>query len=96
VTVIRQSPPQHSGMADWYERADLLDCYAATLPFGHGAPVRVIAQAILGRPSWWFRLLLTIRDQVARSIGVHTTGEVRRSVAGDERISFFPIRSIGR
>ena len=92
--VTRRPPPRHRGMADWYERADLLDCYAAALPAGHDASVREIAQAILGQPSWWFRSLLMIRDRVARGIGVHTTDEVRRSIAEDDRINFFPIQSM--
>ncbi len=93
MSVVRCEPPRRSRIADWYDGADLLDCYAAPLPSGHDGDIRTVGQAILGRPSWWFRSLLAIRDGFARSAGLQTTADIRRSVPADTRIGFFPIRS---
>jgi hypothetical protein len=93
MSVTRCDPPGRSRIADWYDGADLLDCYAAPLPPGHDGDIRAIALAILDRPSWWFRAMLTIRDGFARGAGLQTTGDLRRSVHADARVAFFPIRS---
>jgi hypothetical protein len=93
MSVTRRDPPRGSRIADWYAGADLLDCYAAPLPPGHDRDVHRIARAILDRPSWWFRALLTIRDGFARGAGLQTTGDIRRAVPADARVAFFPIRA---
>ena len=90
--VIRCDPPRGAGIADWYGDADLLDCYAAPLPAG-STDMRAIAQAILGRPSWWAQRLLALRDGFARRAGLQTTADIRRSTPDGQRIGFFPIRS---
>lgn len=93
MSVTRRDPPGGSGIAGWYNSADLLDCYAAPLPPGHDGDIHRIALAILDRPSWWFRTLLTIRDGFARGAGLQTTDDIRRSVPADARVAFFPIRA---
>ena len=93
MSVTRRDPPHASRIADWYDGADLLDCYAAPLPPGHDGDILTIARAILDRPSWWFRALLGIRDGFARSAGLQTTGDIRCAVSAETRVAFFPIRA---
>ncbi len=91
--VTRQVPPRRSRIADWYDKADLLDSYAAALPADYDTDIRAIGQAILGHPTLWFKTLLLIRDSVVRRFGLKTTGDLLQSNDGGDRIDFFPVLS---
>ncbi|MDQ0390711.1 DUF2867 domain-containing protein [Labrys monachus] len=91
--VTRLAPPEQSRMAGWYEDADLLDSFVAALPAGSNADIRTIAHAVLGQPALWFKALLSIRDGIVRCFGLRTTGDLRRSSEGGDRIDFFRVLS---
>ncbi|KTW10052.1 DUF2867 domain-containing protein [Sphingomonas sanguinis] len=91
--VTERDPPTQSRLSDWYGHADLVDSFAAQLPQGADTNIRSIAQAILGQPAPWFKVLLSIRDRVVRLFGLQTSAELRNANAEGERIDFFPILS---
>lgn len=91
--VTERHPPMQSRLSDWYRRADLVDSFAVQLPPGADTNIRSIAQAILGQPAPWFKVLLSIRDRVVRLFGLQTSGELRDANAEGDRIDFFPIVS---
>ena len=55
--------------------------------------MRALAMTALGNPPSWVRLLLLTRDGVMGLFGVKSSGEVRRSAHGRDRIDFFPVLS---
>ena len=82
-----------SRLSDWYGHADLVDSFAVRIPEDAGTNIRSIAQAILGQPAPWFKVLLSIRDRVARVFGLQTSAELRDANTESDRIDFFPILS---
>jgi hypothetical protein len=92
--VNEQSPPKHSGLADWYSDADLLDSFAVELPASSNGNIRAIAHAILGQPAPWFiRTVLSIRDGVGRHVGLRTPGDRRSADHDGDRINSLPVLS---
>lgn len=89
------TPPTESSLAGSYKGADLVDSFITS--FGKGTPrdLDVIAHAILGRPAWWVRGLLAMRDTVMARFGVKTTGDLQRDTqaGASEVIDFFPVLS---
>ena len=91
--VTEQHPPKLSRLADWYERADLVDSFAVRLQSGTNTNIRSIGQAILGQPAPWFKALLAIRDNIVHLFGLQTSAELRGKNTDKDRIDFFPILS---
>lgn len=85
------APPAQSSIAGWYRGADLVDSFATTFGAGISRDPEGVAHAILGRPAWWVRGLLTTRDMTAARFGLKTTGELQRNAPDRKSISFFPI-----
>jgi hypothetical protein len=86
-------PPPECGVSSWFSGADLVDSYAVRLAEGASAEMRALAMAAFGKPPTWVRLLLIIRDGVMSLFGVKSSGEVRQSPDGRDRIDFFPVLS---
>ena len=86
-------PPPECGVSGWFSGADLVDSYAVRLAKGRAADMRTLAMSALGNPPSWVRLLLFVRDGVMSLFGVKSSGEVRRSRRGADRIDFFPVLS---
>ena len=87
-------PPAESGVAGWFDAADLADAYA--VPIGAADVAKGIdnlARSALADPAPWIRLLLRLRDALVAGFRVKTTQEVRRAAIADnaERIDFFRI-----
>jgi hypothetical protein len=91
--VTERKPPMQSRLSDWYGHADLVDSFAVQLPQDAGTNIRPIAQAILGQPAPWFKVLLSTRDRVVRLFGLQTSAQLRNANAEGDRIDFFPILS---
>jgi hypothetical protein len=85
--------PAGSGLAAWYDGADLADAYRVVLqgPGPHG--LRRLADIALGEPAPWFRAAIAVRDALVRPFGIATSADVRHRLVRDgrERIDFFPI-----
>jgi hypothetical protein len=91
--------PADSGLASWFENADLADAYAIEL----GADcaerdVQSLAAAMNGNPAPWVRMLLALRDIGVAGLGLKTTAKIRRAAVNDkaERIDFFRVLSRSR
>lgn len=91
--VTERNPPMKSRLSDWYGHADLVDAFAVQLTQGADTAIRPIAQAVLGQPAPWFKVLLSIRDRVVRLFGLQTSAQLRNANAEGDRIDFFPIIS---
>lgn len=91
--VTERNPPMQSRLSEWYGYADLVDSFAIQLPQGANTDIRSIAQAILGQPAPWFKVLLSIRDRVVRLFGLQASAELRDANVEGDRIDFFPILS---
>jgi hypothetical protein len=88
-------PPIESGVAGWFESADLADAFAIPVDAADAAKgVDNLARAAFGDP--WVRQLIGLRDALVAGFGVKTSREVRRAAIADkaERIDFF--RILGR
>jgi hypothetical protein len=87
--------PADSVIAKLYDHAALADAFAITLPDDIDLDIEQIAQAILGTPSWWFRLLLACRDALVALFGIKTSIQLREEIelAAMPHIHFFPIVS---
>jgi Protein of unknown function (DUF2867) len=94
---VREVPlPAESGVAGWFDGADLADAFAVPIGAADAAKgMDSLARSILGDPASWIRLLLGLRDTLVAGFGVKTTKEVRRAAIADkaERIDFFRILS---
>jgi Protein of unknown function (DUF2867) len=87
-------PPAESGVASWFDAADLADAFAVPIDTADVAKgVDSLARSALGDPAPWIRLLLGLRDALVAGFGVKTSQEVRRAAIADnaERIDFFRI-----
>jgi hypothetical protein len=87
-------PPAESGVASWFDAADLADAYAVAIDAANVAKgVDSLARSALEDPAPWIRLLLGLRDALVARFGVKTSREVRRAAIADnaERIDFFRI-----
>src|ERR1700722_5113602 len=87
-------PPPESGVASWFDAADLADAFAVPIDAVDVARgIDSLARSALGDPAPWIRLLLGLRDTLVAGFGVKTTQEVRRAAIADnaERIDFFRI-----
>jgi Protein of unknown function (DUF2867) len=87
-------PPAESGVASWFDAADLADAFAVPIDAADVAKgVDSLARSALGDPAPWIRLLLGLRDALVAGFGVKTSQEVRRAAIADnaERIDFFRI-----
>ena len=87
-------PPPESGVASWFDAADLADAFAVPVDAADVAKgMDSLARSTLGDPAPWIRLLLGLRDTLVAGFGVKTTQEVRRAAIADnaERIDFFRI-----
>jgi len=87
------APPTKSSIAGWYSRADLLDSFATTLAAGISRDPQVVAHAILGRPAWWVRRLLAVRDVTVARFGLKTTDQLQLNARENGSIAFFPVLS---
>jgi hypothetical protein len=87
-------PPAESGVASWFDAADLADAFAVPIDAADAAKgVDSLARSALEDPAPWIRLLLGLRDALVAGFGVKTSREVRRAAIADnaERIDFFRI-----
>jgi hypothetical protein len=87
-------PPAESGVASWFDAADLADAFAVPIDAADVTKgVDSLARSALGDPAPWIRLLLGLRDALVAGFGVKTSQEVRRAAIADnaERIDFFRI-----
>jgi hypothetical protein len=87
-------PPAESGVASWFDAADLADAFAVPIDAADVAKgVDSLARSAFGDPAPWIRLLLGLRDALVAGFGVKTSQEVRRAAIADnaERIDFFRI-----
>jgi hypothetical protein len=87
-------PPAESGVASWFDAADLTDAFAVPIDAADVAKgVDSLARSAFGDPAPWIRLLLGLRDALVAGFGVKTSQEVRRAAIADnaERIDFFRI-----
>ena len=87
-------PPAESGVASWFDAADLADAYAVAIDAADVAKgVDSLARSAFGDPAPWFRLLLGLRDALVAYFGVKTSQQVRRAAIAEnwERIDFFRI-----
>jgi len=74
-----------------YQRVDLADSYAVTLPPGTPHDPELLAHCIFDRPAPWMTVLLDVRDFAVRRFGLKTARALRNDAAGGERIGFFKI-----
>jgi Protein of unknown function (DUF2867) len=91
------APPTESGVAGWFESADLADAFAIPVDAADAAKgVDNLARAAFGDPPPWVRRLIGLRDALVAGFGVKTSREVRRAAIADkaDRIDFF--RILGR
>jgi hypothetical protein len=67
------------------------------MTLGEGAPrdPEFVARIVLGRPAWWVRSLLAIRDIGVAGFGLKTTRQLRRraQMKASDFIAFFPMVS---
>ena len=87
-------PPTESGVASWFDAADLADAYAVPIDAADVAKgVDGLARSAFGDPAPWIRLLMGLRDALVVGFRVKTSQEVRRAAIADnaERIDFFRI-----
>ncbi|MFO1161844.1 MAG: DUF2867 domain-containing protein [Reyranellaceae bacterium] len=94
--VAQVEPPPECGVSSWFSGADLVDSFAVPLAKGSTADMRSLAMTALGDPPSWVRLLLFTRDRVMGLFGVKSSGDVRRSAIGGDRIDFFPVLSCSK
>ncbi len=88
------APPAESGVASWFETADLADAFAVPIDAADVAKrMDSLARSTLADPAPWIRLLLGVRDRLVAGFGVKTTEKVRRAAIADkaERVDFFRI-----
>ena len=91
------APPAESGVASWFETADLADAFAIPVDAADAAKgVDSLARAAFGDPAPWIRRLVRLRDALVAGFGVKTSEEVRRAAISEkaDRIDFF--RVLGR
>jgi hypothetical protein len=85
------TPPACS-LNGMYQRVDLADSYAVTLPPGTVHDPELLARCIFERPAPWMRALLGIRDFAVRAFGLKTVRDLRKETgAGVQRIGFFRV-----
>ena len=87
-------PPTESGVASWFDGADLADAFAVPIDAADAAKgMDSLARSALADPAPWIRALLGLRDRLVAGFNVKTTQEVRRAAIADnaERIDFFRI-----
>jgi Protein of unknown function (DUF2867) len=87
-------PPVESGVASWFDGADLADAFAVPIGAADAAKgMDSLARSLLGDPASWIRLLLGLRDTLVAGFGVKTTQKVCNAAIADkaERIDFFRI-----
>jgi Protein of unknown function (DUF2867) len=87
-------PPIESGVASWFDGADLADAFAVPIDAADAAKgMDSLARSALADPAPWIRTLLGLRDRLVAGFNVKTTQEVRRAAIADnaERIDFFRI-----
>lgn len=92
---VREVPlPTESGVASWFDGADLADAFAVPIDAADVAKgMDSLARSALADPALWIRALLGLRDRLVAGFNVKTTQEVRRAAIADnaERIDFFRI-----
>lgn len=74
-----------------YQRIDLADSYAVTLPPGTVHDPEILAHCIFERPAPWMSALLGIRDFVVRAFGLKTVRDLRKETGSVQRIGFFRV-----
>jgi hypothetical protein len=87
-------PPAESGVASWFDAADLADAFAVPVDAADVAKgMDSLARSALGDPAPWIQVLLGLRDTLVAGFGVKTAQKVRRAAIADnaERIDFFRI-----
>src|SRR5579863_1485844 len=88
------APPPESGVASWFDGADLADAFAVPIDAANAAKgMDSLARSALADPAPWIRVLLGLRDRLVSGFNVKTTQQVRRAAIADgaERIDFFRI-----
>lgn len=88
--------PTDSSVARLYAGADLADAFAVGIAAADGErDIRALAQAVLGDPAPWFRILLALRDAAVAGFGIKTARRMRDVAASNPAgsIDFFPILS---
>jgi Protein of unknown function (DUF2867) len=86
--------PAESGVASWFESANLADAFAIPVDAADAAKgVDGLARAAFGDPPPWVRRLVGLRDALVAGLGVKTSEQVRRAAIADkaDRIDFFRI-----
>ncbi|MDP9900751.1 DUF2867 domain-containing protein [Variovorax ginsengisoli] len=84
-----------SRVAGLFESSHFADAFAVPLPTGTQLTIELLAQAVFGDPSWWFRLLLKFRDVLVAPFGVKSSDTLRAEMqtSGKAHIDFFPVLS---
>jgi hypothetical protein len=90
--VRRTTPPSESVVASWYKNASLLDSYSIDLSASEQSTMRVLATLTVGNPPAWQKALIAMRDAMVAPFGIKTSGTVRASRDGNERVDFFPVQ----
>lgn len=89
--VTRIAPP-FGALSSWYDNADLVDSYELKLPSDAPRDARLLARAMLGKPSLFVDIAMRVRDVVVRPFGVKTSAEIRNQTLGSH-IDFSPVLS---
>ena len=89
--VSRIAPPP-GALTSWYGVADLVDSYALELPTDTPHDARLLARAMLGKPSPLVSMAMLTRDTILRRFGVKTSTEMRDQNQG-RHIDHFPVLS---
>jgi len=89
--VRRTTPPSESVVASWYKNASPLDSYSIDLSASEQS-MRALATLTVGNPPAWQKALIALRDAMVTPFGLKTSGTVRASRDGNERVDFFPVQ----
>ena len=95
--IVTETPlPSESGIADWFDGADLADAFAVDLDSTDTAKgADYLARCVMEDPALWVRMLLTIRDMLVAAFGIKTSGQLRLRAATERlaHIDFFRVLS---
>lgn len=91
IAITARVPPVESRLAEWYSSAHLLDSFAVRVPTGINCGIRKMAEAVLGRPEFWVKVLLFVRDRVVSFLGLQTSADLREASCAGDHIDLFPV-----
>lgn len=95
-TLAETALPSESGIADWFDGADLADAFAVDLEVADAAKgIDYLARCVMDDPALWVRFLLAIRDLLVVAFGIKTSGQLRLRAATERvaHIDFFTVLS---